>query len=271
MTCQKEFAALHSTFPNACACLSLRVWQIGSRAQLWCLWRRLVENVGQIGGGYSGNHRTDCQPRLITLPHKRDGIFVSVRRVEMTIARNSLSGYGWNVLEWRERRGKLQYVWIYQTQCISIDVTSKQMPILLPVWKMWCVKKNYIYLSIPYDINYSSQFIKLMHVFHFLAHTLQAVIVNNMKFNLVSVRFSTKSSDKYRDSVCLLKLKWNRIKTFSLSSWNFRSHFNSPSQISLLLVESECRSKCNTNSVGHRRFYRFCWFLVTRLSSCLYK
>ena len=44
------------------------------------------------GAQYSGNHRTACQQRLITLPHKRDGIFVRVRHVEMTIARNSLSG-----------------------------------------------------------------------------------------------------------------------------------------------------------------------------------
>jgi len=31
MTCQKEFETSHSTFPIACACLSLRMWQIGSR------------------------------------------------------------------------------------------------------------------------------------------------------------------------------------------------------------------------------------------------
>jgi len=80
---------------------------------------------------YSGNHRTACQPRLITLPLKRDGIFVSVRHVEMTIARNSLSVYGWNVSEQEERRGNFKSVRVYQKQCISIDVTSKQMLILL--------------------------------------------------------------------------------------------------------------------------------------------
>jgi len=70
------------------------------------------------GGGYSGNHRTACQPRLITLPLKRDGIFVSVRHVEMTIARSSLSVYGWNVSEEGEKKGNLNSVWVCQKQCI---------------------------------------------------------------------------------------------------------------------------------------------------------
>jgi hypothetical protein len=75
-------------------------------AELWCWGRRLRVKVG-AGWQYSGNHRTACQPRLITLPHKRDGIFVRVRHVEMTIARNWLSGYGWNVSEEEQRSGNL--------------------------------------------------------------------------------------------------------------------------------------------------------------------
>jgi len=133
MTCQKEFEASPSTFPIACACLSLRVWQIGSRGAVVLVMASAWK--GWAGGGeYSGNHRTACQPRLIALPHKRDGIFVSVRHVEMTIARNSLSVYGWNVSEEGERRGNLKSVWVHQTKCISIDVTSKQMLILLSGW-----------------------------------------------------------------------------------------------------------------------------------------
>jgi hypothetical protein len=107
MTCQKEFAASHSILPIACASLSVRVWQIGSRG---AVVTAMVSRVWGLGGGewqYSGNHRTACQLRLITLPHKRDEIFVRVRHVEMTIARNSLSGYGWNVSEEGERRGNL--------------------------------------------------------------------------------------------------------------------------------------------------------------------
>jgi len=130
MTCQKEFEASHSTFPIACACLSLPMWQIGSRGAV----ALVMASVGKGWPGrgeYSGNHRTACQPRLITLPFKRDGIFVSVRHVEMTIARNSLSVYGWNVSEQGDRKGNLKSVRVYQKQCISIDVTSKQMLILL--------------------------------------------------------------------------------------------------------------------------------------------
>jgi hypothetical protein len=99
------------------------MWQIGSRGAVVLVMASAGE--GWAGGGeHSGNHRTACHPRLITLPHKRDGIFVSVRHVEMTIARNSLSVYGWNVSEEGERRGNLKSVWVYQTQCISIEVTS---------------------------------------------------------------------------------------------------------------------------------------------------
>ena len=142
---------------------------------------------------------------------------------------------------------------------ILIDVTLKQMLIFLSDWKVNFVKNNYTCLPIRQDISYSLQLIKLMHVFHILAHTLEAVIFNNMKFNLVSVIFSTKSSGAYRDSVCLLKLKWNRTKTFPFSSWNLRSHFNSYSQISLMLAESDCRSKCNTNE---RITPKFSYFLL---------
>jgi len=141
----------------------------------------------------------------------------------------------------------------------------------LSEWEVYFAKKNYTCLSIRHDISYSSQFIKLMHVFHFLAHHLEAVIFNNTKINLVSVIFSTKSSGAYRDSVCLLKLKWNRTKTFPFSSWNFRSHFNSHSQISLLFAESDFRSKCNTNERRTSKICIFCWSALTGLPSCLYK
>jgi len=76
-----------------------------------------------------------------------------------------------------------------------------------------------------------------------------------MKFNLVSVIFSTKSSG----AVCLFKLKWNHTKTFPFASWNFLSHSNSYSQISLLLADSECRSKYKTNE---RRTSKFLYFLL---------
>lgn len=62
MTCQKEFEASHSTFPIACACLSLRMWQIGSR-------ETVVLVMASAGEGCQG----EGSIRVITaLPVSRD-------------------------------------------------------------------------------------------------------------------------------------------------------------------------------------------------------
>lgn len=80
--------AAYTMFTVACCSGSLRGWQIGSRGAVG-----LVMTSGlETGEPVLGNHHTACHAGLILLPHKRDDIFVRARHVQMTIARDSLSG-----------------------------------------------------------------------------------------------------------------------------------------------------------------------------------
>lgn len=76
MTCQKECAASHSIFPTACACPSLRVWQIGFRGAVV-----LVSGWGFKGEGWE-EWRGHSIRVITALPVSRDWLHCRTKGME---------------------------------------------------------------------------------------------------------------------------------------------------------------------------------------------